>query len=254
MRIIISPAKKMKDVPDLLPVRGLPPLLAKTRELLKWLQSLSYEEAKALWKCSDALAKPNYEKIRHMDLTHHLSPALLSYVGIQYQYMAPDVFSRAELLYVQEHVRILSGFYGVLSPLDGVTPYRLEMQAKGAPGEKKNLYDFWGDQIYRSVVSEDETRVILNLASKEYARCVEKYLTPEDTMVTCVFGEWKDGRVVQKGTLDKMARGEMVRFMAEHQIQTPEEIKTFDRLGFRFHLELSSEKVYVFLSEKKLRT
>ncbi len=247
MRVIISPAKKMQEVPDLLPVRGRPRLLAKTKELLAWLTSLSYEEIKALWKCSDALARPNYERIRHMDLMQHLSPALLSYVGIQYQYMAPEVFSRAELSYVQEHLRILSGFYGVLAPLDGVTPYRLEMQAKGAPGEKKNLYEFWGDQIFQAVMEKEEEHVIVNLASKEYARCVESYLTPEDTMVTCVFGEWKEDHVVQKGTEDKMARGEMVRFMAENRIQKPEEMQTFDRLGFRFHPELSSGNKYVFL-------
>ncbi len=250
MRIIISPAKKMNEEPDLLAVGDLPQFLDETKILLNWLRGLTYPEAKALWKCNDQLAELNFERVRQMDLTRNLTPALISYEGIQYQYMAPSVFSQEELAYVQEHLRILSGFYGILRPMDGVTPYRLEMQAKATAGGKRNLYDFWGDGLYRALISEDKERVILNLASKEYSKCVEAYLQPEDTFITCVFGEMKDGRVLQKGTQAKMARGEMVRYMAENGIRKPEETKRFDRLGYRFHPELSSDVEYVFICEK----
>ena len=147
-----------------------------------------------------------------MDLTKNLTPALLAYDGIQYTYMAPAVFEDGQFDYVQEHLRILSGFYGVVKPLDGVVPYRLEMQAKAAVSGHKNLYDFWGDSLYQEVM--DESGILINLASKEYSKCIEKYLRPEDRYITCIFGELEGGRVVQKGVYAKMARGEMVRFMA----------------------------------------
>ena len=103
-----------------------------------------------------------------------------------------------------------------------------------------------GGQVKRVLVTEGD-RVILNLASKEYSRCVEKYLQPEDRFITCVFGELSDGKVKQKGTFAKMARGEMVRFLAERRAEDPEEAKGFDRLGYRFSEEFSGEDEIVFL-------
>lgn len=245
MKIIISPAKKMNVDTDTMEALQLPVFLEETQLLMSWIKGLSYEELKKLWACNDKIAEQNFERFRFMDLKRNLTPALISYEGIQYQYMAPSVFSQKEWDYVQEHLRILSGFYGVLRPLDGVTPYRLEMQAKAAAGEAKNLYEFWGRRLYEQVI--DESRVIVNLASKEYSKAVEKYLTPEDTYITVVFGEWKDGKVIQKGTQAKMARGEMVRYLAEHGIEQPEEMKKFNRLDYAFREELSSETEYVFV-------
>ncbi len=249
MRILISPAKKMNDDPDVFEVWDLPRFLDETKVLLDWMQGQSFRELQELWKCNDRLAELNFERVRQMDLTHNLTPALVSYEGIQYQYMAPKVFMVDQLAYVQEYLRILSGFYGLLRPLDGVTPYRLEMQARVTAGGARDLYEFWGDRIYRSLIGEDAERTILNLASKEYAKCVEAYLQPEDTFITFVFGELKDGRVLQKGTQAKMARGEMVRYLSEFGIEDPEEAKGFDRLGYRFRPELSTDTEYVFLFE-----
>lgn len=101
-----------------------------------------------------------------------------------------------------------------------------------------------GDRLYRQV--RDESGLIINLASKEYSRCIEKYLTAEDTYITCTFGELAGGKLVTKGTYAKMARGEMVRFMAERRIEEPEKLKEFDRLGHKFREDLSSETEYVF--------
>lgn len=245
MRIIISPAKKMNIDTDTFPQPTFPIFLEETSVLMEWICALSFPEAQKLWQCNDKIAELNYRRFQDMNLRRNLTPALVSYEGIQYQYMAPEVFTRKEWDYVQEHLRILSGFYGVLKPLDGVVPYRLEMQAKARVNETKNLYEFWGDRLYYEVRGEDG--IILNLASKEYSKCIEKYLKPEDTYITCVFGEQKDNKVVQKGTQAKMARGEMVRFMAEKGILDVEEIQGFDRLGYHFQEELSSEKEYVFL-------
>ena len=153
-----------------------------------------------------------------------IEPAVLTYEGIAFQYMAPSVFEDMQFEYVQNHLRILSAFYGVLKPMDSVTPYRLEMQAKVGIGDAKNLYEYWGDSLYRSVI--DDSRIIINLASKEYSKCIEKYLTPQDRYITVTFCEASGDKLVTKGTYAKMARGEMVRFMLDiplgviyHQIQ-----------------------------------
>jgi len=182
-------------------------------------------------------------------LRNDLTPAILAYEGIQYQYMAPNVFTDQALEYVQEHLRILSGFYGIVKPLDGVVPYRLEMQAKLSVDGAKDLYAYWGDRLALQLASE--TDCIVNLASKEYSLSVSKHLPANVRMITCVFGEEKDGKIIEKGTMCKMARGEMVRFMAEHRIEHVEEIRTFDRLGYRYAEDRSDENTYVFVKEIK---
>ena len=231
---------------DLAPC-GLPAFMEQTEEVVRFLQGLSYGDAKKLWACNDRIAEQNYDRLQNMDLYHQLTPAILSYEGIAYQYMAPSVFENGQFAYVQEHLRILSAFYGVVRPMDGVTPYRLEMQAKAKIAGAKDLYDYWGDRLYREVL--DDSRVIINLASKEYSRCIEKYLQLEDVYITCIFGEFSGEKIVQKGVYAKMARGEMVRFMAENRIGSPEEMKEFDRLGYGFRADLSDEKTYIFIKK-----
>ena len=244
MKIILSLAKKMNIDLDTLDYTAMPEYLPQTEEILRWLQSKSYAELKELWQCNDKIAEQNYARLKSMDLYKQLTPAILSYEGIAYQYMAPTVFEDKQFDYVQEHLRILSGFYGVLKPMDGVTPYRLEMQAKASINGYKNLYDLWGSRIYESV--RDQDGVIINLAAKEYSKCVEKYLTKRDTYITVTFCEAYKGKLVTKPTYAKMARGEMVRYMAERQIENPAEIKKFDRLGYVYRDELSTGLEYVF--------
>ena len=180
-----------------------------------------------------------------MDLHSCLTPAVLAYEGIQYQYMAPSVFMDQEYAYIQEHLRILSGFYGILRPFDGVTPYRLEMQAKLKMGECKDLYAYWGERLAKALFAE--TDCILNLASKEYSICVSKFLPDTVRFITCVFGEEKGGKVIEKGTMCKMARGEMVRYMAQNQVTAPEQVKSFNHLNYRFDESRSDGNTYIFL-------
>ena len=208
MRIIISPAKKMNVNTDDLVALDLPVFLEQTESICDKLRSMSYDELKKLWKCSDKIAEENFQRLQDMDIRKALTPAILAYEGIQYQDMAPSVFSETEYEYVQEHLRILSGFYGILKPFDGVTPYRLEMQAKLPIANNKDLYGFWGASLAEHLA--EETDCIINLASKEYSIAVSKYLPTDCRFITCVFGEVIDGKVVEKGTLFKMARGEMV--------------------------------------------
>lgn len=239
----------MVSDPDSLAWQDLPQFLDKTRELCAKLQSMSPAELKALWKCNDRIAEQNLQRLQQMDLERHLTPAILSYEGIQYQYMAPGVFTNQEFEYVQQHLRILSGFYGVLRPFDGITPYRLEMQAKLAVGAAKDLYEFWGDAPARCLTADSEW--LLNLASKEYSKTVSRHLRHGVPMVTCIFGEEKNGKVVEKATACKMARGEMVRFLAETQTEDLDGVKRFDRLNYHFDAGRSDEQTFVFVRMSK---
>ena len=248
MKIILSPAKKMITDTDSIAPDALPEFIEKTTEIQSWLKSKSKEELKTIWKCNDKITEQNFNRLGNMNLYQMLSTAVLSYEGIAFQYMAPSVFEDMQLEYVQNHLRILSAFYGALKPMDGVTPYRLEMQAKIRIGDAKNLYEYWGDLLYRSVI--DDSRIIINLASKEYSKCIEKYLTPQDRYISVTFCEASGDKMVTKGTYAKMARGEMVRFMAENNIENPVDIKKFDRLGYSFRSDLSSDTEYVF--ERKI--
>ena len=247
MRIIISPAKKMNQDTDSLAWTALPGFLNKTRQILAALRVMDYEQLKLLWRCNDQIAELNFQRLQDMDLTVALTPAILAYEGIQYQYMAPGVFSYGEFDYIQEHLRILSGFYGLLRPFDGVRPYRLEMQAKLAVDGHRDLYSFWGKDLAEAL--ERETDTIIDLASKEYSKAVSAQLSPSVRLIGCVFAQRDGEKLVEKGTLCKMARGEMVRFLAERQAGSPEEMKHFDRLGFRFSQEHSNDNRYTFIRE-----
>ena len=245
MRIIISPAKKMNTDDDFFTDITTPRFVKEAEVILSCLKKLKYDELKYIWKCSDKIAQLNYQRINRMDLHSNLTSAILSYEGIQYQYMAPGVFTTEEFDYIQEHLRILSGFYGILKPFDGVIPYRLEMQAKLQLGKAGSMYEFWKDKIASELFSE--SKCIINLASKEYSKCIIDYLKEDIKFITCVFGELKGDKIVEKGTKVKMARGEMVRFMAENQIKDVKEIKRFDRLNYTFSEEFSNESTYVFI-------
>ncbi len=235
----------MNEDTDSIEVTGMPEFMNDAVILMHEMQSLSLSEGKALWKCNDKLAELNYKRYKDMALMRRLTPAVIAYEGLQYQHMAPKVLTTRALTYLSDHLRILSGFYGVLRPFDGVTPYRLEMQAKLSVNDCKDLYDFWGDRLYHSLVDDD--RIIINLASKEYSQCIEKYITPEDRFITIEFGELVEGKVKQKGTISKMARGDMVRFMAENNISDPNGLKDFKEQGFAYSKELSSNSKYVFI-------
>ena len=244
MRIILSPAKKMR-ADDGLPWVDYPVFLNRTQILLEVLQGMKGTELKQLWKCNDQITRLNAARLERMDLRKNLTPAILAYEGIAYQHMAPGVFTQQEFDYVQEHLRILSGFYGILRPFDGVTPYRLEMQAKLSVDGAKDLYAFWGDCLARELLFD--TDCIVNLASKEYSVAVSKYVPDSVRFLTCTFGQMKNGKVMEKGTMCKMARGEMVRYMARSQIKNAEDIKSFDLLDFHYAQEHSDDKNFTFL-------
>jgi cytoplasmic iron level regulating protein YaaA (DUF328/UPF0246 family) len=243
MKIIISPAKKMREDPDAFPITDMPQFLDQAQVLLKELRGYTYEELKKLLACNDQLTGLNFRRYETMDLRKNLTPALFAYKGIQYQYMAPEVFTDDQYEYLQAHLRILSGFYGLLRPLDGIVSYRLEMQAK--PAFCGSLYDFWGRSLGEELSRDND--LIINLASKEYSRCVQMGLSTEVRWVTVYFGEVIGGKFKEKGTQCKMARGAMVRYMAENQVETVDGLLEFSGLGYRFDPARSTEQDLYFL-------
>ena len=142
MKIIISPAKNMSLDAYTLEPEDFPVFLDKAQTLVDYLKTLSFEDLKALLSCNETIARLNYGRYQSMNLKENTNPALVTFEGIQYKYMAPRVFTYAYFDYAREHLRILSGLYGILKPFDGIVPYRLEMQAKLKTAFCKNLYDY----------------------------------------------------------------------------------------------------------------
>lgn len=245
MKVIISPAKNMTTKADAMEPRDEPVFVHRAQQLVDYLKTLPYQDLKKLLACNDKLAQLNYDRYQTLDLHSGTNPALVSYEGIQYQYMAPRVFTDEYFDYTQQHLRILSGLYGILRPLDGIVPYRLEMQAKLQTDFCKGLYDFWGDSLYQQLMQD--SKVIVNLASEEYSKAIKKHLQPEVQFITCRFCEQTAGKLVEKGVYVKMARGEMVRFMAERKVSQPEQVKEFTGMGYGFRPDLSDSSLYTFV-------
>lgn len=261
--IIISPAKKMNVVDGALPVRGEPRFLDRTRVLMEAVQALNYDEAKALWKCSDKLTAQNYERFAHMDLARAVTPAVIAYEGIQYQHLAPRVMDERGLDYLDRHLRVLSGFYGVLRPFDAVLPYRLEMQARLAVDGARDLYEFWGASLAEALAADaadaaaqaanqfpaqPAAPVLLNLASVEYARAVTPHAAAAGlTLLTCLFGQEIGGKFVQRSTEAKAARGTFVRWLAERGVEDLSELTDFAERGYRWDPARSDEGCLAFV-------
>lgn len=252
LRFIISPAKKMR-AQDMPPWPAHEPVfLERAADLMRAVQGLSRDEAQALWGCSDRLADLNYERFRTMDLSRDTTAAVVAYEGIQYTHLAPGVMSEEELAWLDEHLRILSGLYGMLRPLDGVVPYRLEMQARLAVDGARNLYEFWGDALYETLAAEG-CDAIVNVASVEYARAVTPWARPDGPQVTtCLFGVLRDGRLRQPATEAKAARGTFVRWCAERGVRTVNELRDFRERGYELSAERSSDDSLVFVRDAKL--
>lgn len=250
MKIVITPAKRMKSDIDYLEVESLPMYLSETKKLLKIIKSLDVAQIKQMLGCSNTIANDAYNNFSTMDLESDIVVALVAYEGIQYSNMAAHIFSDEDYEYTKKHLRILSGFYGMLRPFDGVVPYRLELNNKVPTKQFKSLYDFWGDKIYQALISDDDQ--ILDLGAKQYTRIIKKYLDSNIKYVKCSFKEESNGIYKEIGVYVKIARGQMVRYLIENQIDSFEEVKQFTGLGYAYNEELSDEQLYVFVRKKKV--
>lgn len=251
MKIIISPAKQMRIDTESSYECTLPFYAKEAEQILVKLQGMSYVELKNLWKCNDKIAEQNFQRIKNMDLKNNVTPAVLAYDGLQYTHMGPNVFDSNAWEYIKANLYILSGFYGILKACDGIVPYRLEMQARLVVGEAGDLYKYWGSKLYDRLTQDD--KVILNLASKEYSKAVEPFITEDVCFVTCIFAEGTQDSYKVKATEAKMARGYMVNWCAHHNITEIEEVKNFSGFGYQFCEQLSDKTKYVFLKIPKQR-
>lgn len=268
LQVIISPAKQMRMTQDAFEVTGIPPFAHETARLHQALLDIEQSEGaqglQDLWNVSDKLLGPcldilhEFEPIlRDADLAdpaiaRRISPAVMSYHGVQYQSMAPEVMDAEELTWLQNHLRILSGLYGCARPFHGVEPYRLEMGAKLAVDGARDLYDFWGERLTQAIAPAGSHTTVVNLASVEYAKAVLPHLAADATTVTCLFGEGvRNGKPIQRSTASKKARGSLVRWMAENEIEDASGLTAFD-VGYRHIPELSKHNTLVFLDEQAL--
>lgn len=188
LQVVISPAKQMRAAQDAFEVLGIPPFARETARLHRALLDIERNEGsdslQALWNVSDKLLGPCLNTLHEFGpilkngdldnpaLACHLSPAVMSYHGIQYQSMAPEVMDSAQLAWLQSHLWILSGLYGCVRPFHAVEPYRLEMGAKLAVDDARDLYAFWSDKLARAIAPAGSNTTIVNLASVEYAKAV----------------------------------------------------------------------------------
>lgn len=258
LQAIISPAKQMRVAADTFAPRGIPPFPARTERLYRELVAIERaqgpEGLRSLWRVNDKLLAENIERLHsfvpvrddtQLDdplVARTVSPAVFSYVGIQYRSMAPEVMGFTELEWLQEHLWILSGSYGCVRPFDAVEPYRLEMGAKLAVDGARDLYAFWGDALAQAICAVDDSVTVVNLASVEYAKAVLPHLPESAQIVTCIFGEdLRNGRPVQRATASKIARGSMVRWMAEHGTVDARDLERFD-VGYALAPDLCSER------------
>lgn len=247
MKIIISPAKKMIVEREAFPVLSTPQLIPEAEILLKHLKSCTHDQLQKIWVASDKIVAEGQRQLEAFSFTDNLTPAVIAYQGIQYQYMAADVMTKPALQYLQDHVCILSGLYGVLRPFDGVSPYRLEVKNKLLGYKDSNLYHFWGDRAADLVFKDDD--LVINLASKEYSKMVSPYVHGSRKMITIDFEERKAGQWKTVGVHAKMARGAMTQFLAETRVHDLDTLRTFNDFGFKYIPEASTETNYVFRTE-----
>lgn len=237
MRIILAPAMTMAEKSGDYKLSE-PVFIKDAKALVQRLQKMSDAELTKMWGCSAELAQENIVRLAKMNLDEAYTPSIVSYTGLAYQYLDYQSLDDLSRSFLHEHLRILSGLYGVLRPMDKVTPYRLEMRSL-------DLYRYWGERLYKEVA--DDSKIILNLASEEYAKCICKYTGADVRYVTCVFGKEKNGKVSQGSSYAKMARGAMVRYIAQNLVNDIEELKDFTEFGFVYAPEYSDENTLVWL-------
>ena len=253
MLILLSPAKNMNfdPVERALP-STTPSLIDETRILSKTTRQLTVSKLKSMMGINEDLAKLNRDRFQAFDADQPgEKQAALAFNGEVYRGLDAASLSEDDLAWAQDHLRILSGLYGALRPLDGIHPYRLEMGRKLHTRRGENLYDFWGAKIAQELngLMEGEAEpVVLNLASNEYFKSVDKK-TLKARVITPVFKEVKAGVGKVIGFSAKRARGMMARYMIDNRLEKPEDLKSFDMDGYRYQKDQSNDNEWIFTRE-----
>lgn len=257
MLFLISPAKALDyETPTHTAIHTQPLFVKQSAELIAVLRDKSPQQIAELMSLSDALSGLNaarYQAWSPKFTAKNSRQAVLAFNGDVYGGLDAKTLGEAELDWLQQHLCILSGLYGVLRPLDRMQPYRLEMGTRLKTPQGKNLYDFWGSQIAEYLnrrARADLSPVVINLASEEYFKAVDrKALMPR--VVTCAFEERKADGYKVISFMAKRARGLMVRYAVTHRATTPEQLKGFDLEGYRFVPAASAPDRLVFRREQK---
>ncbi len=256
MLTIISPAKKLDYSSPVATVSHTQPeLLEHSEELLSGLKTLSPQGVSALMGLSDKLGALNYERFQEWGTpftAENARPAVLAFKGDVYQGLAADSMTDSELIWAQDNLRILSGLYGLLRPLDLMQPYRLEMGTKFGNDRGADLYQFWGDIItnqINSLLASAPNAVLLNLASNEYFKSV-KQKDIKGRIVTPVFMDKKADKFKIISFFAKKARGLMSAYIIKNKVTNVEDIKGFDVDGYRFNSAMSEGDKWVFTREQ----
>ena len=250
MLIVLSPAKSLDlDTPPTTGHATTPRFIDHAAELIEVLQPWSPARVGELMKISDQLAVLNVTRYGDWHPDHGSArQAIMSFDGDVYTGLDARTLQAPELDYVQRRVRILSGLYGVLRPLDRMHPYRLEMGTRLQNPRGKDLYTFWGEKVTGALnadLREAGAEAVVNLASEEYFKSVKPKLL-EVPVITPVFEDWKNGKYKIISFFAKRARGMMARYAAEHAITDPRHLKDFDVDGYAFDEAASKERTWVF--------
>lgn len=252
MLIVISPAKTLDyETPPTTELHTTPDFVSHSAELIEILQTLSPAQLSSLMDISDALAVLNVT--RYASWSRKFTPknakqAVLAFNGDVYEGLDAPSLTAKQLDYVQAHMRILSGLYGVLRPLDLMQPYRLEMGTSLANGRGRNLYAFWGNLVTETLniqIASHRAKVLVNLASEEYFKVVKPKLLNAE-IITPVFEDWKNGKYKVISFFAKRARGLMARYAAVKNVTQPEKLKAFNLDGYAFDESVSTSQNWVF--------
>lgn len=243
MKIIISPSKKIK-LDQTLQATTNPLFLNETNLLVNRLKNYSIDEIEKDFKCSKKIAEETFNVYQNFDIEKNFAPAIFSFSGIQYTKMASKVFTKQELEYLEKHLLIIDALYGILTPLTRINNYRLSLENKISINKDNSLYNFWLDKIYKEIYKENDA--ILNLASEEYALIVRKYLSKKNRFIDVKFYEKENDKLIEKGVYVKIARGLMVRYIAENQLENIKDITSFNEANYLYNKDLSHENLIVF--------
>ncbi len=248
MLVVVSPAKKL----DMSPADGIkttqPAFRDRAEELATLARGLSAAQLKKMMHISDALADLNVGRFASFGEMAR-KPAALAFAGDTYTGLEAASLDPDELDWAQDHLRILSGLYGLLRPLDEIEPYRLEMGSRMQTPRGKTLYDYWGTSLAEALNDQakaTDSSVLINCASQEYFGAVpsEALALP---VITPVFKEWRDGKLTIISFYAKQARGAMARFIIQNRVSDPAALKNFDAGGYRFDASESDATTFVFV-------
>lgn len=247
MLYIISPTKTMKQDRKI-QAEQVPIFLEKTKQIVDILQQYSQEQLQSLMKIKEPLAIQVKRQFESILFDEYGTRAIETYDGLQFKYMDISMWEDTDFQYASEHVRILSGLYGIVKPLDSIYPYRLEMQTKIQVAGYKDLYAYWEQEILKEIQKELQTHeypYIINLASKEYDKVIRNHIHNEQ-FIDIIFQVEKKGKRKIEATASKIARGKMIRFVVKHRVQRLEQLYEFCEDGYQVDYNLSNPQQIVF--------